>query len=234
MKSLLSLRDICKVYKLGESEINALYNINVDIDKGEMIAIIGPSGSGKSTFIHIAGLLDRPSKGKVYLKGKRVDRFDDKKKARIRNREVGFVFQQFNLLPKIPSWENVALPLIYAGEKPDNRRKKAIKKLKLVGLKDRIYHSRSQLSGGEQQRVAIARALVNDPSIIFADEPTGNLDSKSGKQIMKLLSKLNKEGRTIVLITHETQIADHARRTIILKDGAIISDRKTKKRNRKK
>lgn len=226
MKAVLSLKNICKHYKLGESEVKALCEVNIDIFRGEMIALMGPSGSGKSTFIHIAGLLDKPSKGKVYLNGKRVDGFSDQRKAKIRNQEVGFIFQQFNLLPKISAWENVGLPLVYAGKDRNIRKKRAKTRLELVGLADRVNHSRSQLSGGEQQRVAIARALVNDPSIIFADEPTGNLDSESGRQIMQLLENLNKKGRTIVLVTHEAQIAKYAKRTIKLKDGKVVSDRR--------
>lgn len=234
MKVLLSLKDICKVYQLGETEINALCDVNVDIREGDMIALMGPSGSGKSTFMQIAGLLDKPTRGEVYLKGKRVDGFNDQEKAKLRNKEIGFVFQQFNLLPKISAWENVALPLLYAGVKPKERFKKAKEMLGLVGLGDRLNSARSQLSGGQQQRVAIARALVNDPSIIFADEPTGNLDSKSGKQIMDLLEKLNKEGSTIVIVTHEVVIANYAKRKILLKDGAITKDSNSKLKEKKK
>lgn len=230
MKAILKLVDICKVYQLGEIEINALCNINVEIFAGEMISLMGPSGSGKSTFMQIAGLLDRPTKGRVYLKGKRVDSFDDVEKARIRNREIGFIFQQFNLLPKVSAWENVALPLIYAGIDNKSRYQKAVETLNLVGLGDRINNSRAQLSGGQQQRVAIARALVNDPAIIFADEPTGNLDSKSGVQIMDLLTKLNKQGSTIVLVTHEAEIANYAQRKLVVKDGALVSDSRKKRK----
>lgn len=230
MKALVKLQDVSKIYELGESRIRALDDVTVVIREGEMIAVMGPSGSGKSTFVHIAGLLDRPTKGGVYLKGKRVDDMNESEKAKVRNREVGFVFQQFNLLPRISSWENVALPLVYAGVPEHERLKRASEVMSRLGLLHRRDHSRGQLSGGEQQRVAIARALVNNPSIIFADEPTGNLDSVSGMEVMELLHKLHMEGKTIVLVTHEAQVASYAQRIINLADGKMTSDRGTKKR----
>lgn len=229
---LLQLVKVHKHYHLGDDVIRAANGIDFKVTPGEFISIMGPSGSGKSTFLHLASLLENPTTGKVFLKGIDVTHYNEIELAKIRNEEIGFIFQQFNLLPKITAWENVALPLIYKGVDKKHRQATAAAMLELVGLGDRMENARSQLSGGQQQRVAIARALVNNPAIIFADEPTGNLDSKSGEQIMELLVNLNKEGRTIVMVTHEHDIAAYARRNIILKDGRIIKDI-TKKSHRK-
>ena len=236
--TLLKLENVHKHYKMGEAIIRANNGINFSVSKGEFISIMGPSGSGKSTLMHLASLLENPTKGRIILKGEDVTNLNEVELSKVRNREIGFIFQQFNLLPKVPAWENVALPLFYRGYDAKKRYKKAKEMLELVGLEDRINNARGQLSGGQQQRVAIARALVNDPSIIFADEPTGNLDSISGDQIMNLLKDLNKQGRTIVMVTHETEIAKYAKRNVVIKDGKITSDKKkpkpTKKTTKKK
>lgn len=221
---IINLKDVSKIYKLGEIEVPALKEINLSIRKGEFASIVGPSGSGKSTLMHIMGLLDRPTEGKVEFLGNSVAVLDDDKMAELRNKHVGFVFQTFNLLPRTTALENVALPLIYSGVKREIRIQKAKNVLENVGLGKRLNHTPAQLSGGQQQRVAIARALVNSPDIIFADEPTGNLDSKSGADVMKLLDNLNKDGNTIILVTHELDIAKGTKRTIELKDGVIIKD----------
>ena len=229
MASLIKLQNIYKTYFMGEVEIQALANVNIQINKGEFTAIVGPSGSGKSTLMHIIGLLDSPTSGLVYLKGKKISDLSENELAVLRNEHIGFVFQSFNLLRRASAFENVLLPLLYSRVVNKERAKKARFALETVGLGDRLKHTSSQLSGGQQQRVAIARALVNNPSIILADEPTGNLDSKSGGEIMNLLHELNKAGITIILVTHELDIAKGAKRIIEIKDGKIIKDRKTKK-----
>ncbi|MBI5400298.1 ABC transporter ATP-binding protein [Candidatus Saganbacteria bacterium] len=213
---------------MGKVEVNALRGINLLVARGEFLSIMGPSGCGKSTLMHILGCLDRPTSGHVHLDEVDVDELDDNSLAEIRNKKVGFVFQTFNLLPKLNAIENVELPLIYAGIGFDNRRKKAAELLKVVGLKERMFHKPSELSGGQSQRVAIARALANDPSIILADEPTGNLDSKSGDEIINLFQELNKRGITLIIVTHDQEIADHSKRIVRLRDGLVVSDESMK------
>lgn len=225
MASIIELKDVNKIYKLGETVVNALKGVNIKIKKGEFVSIIGPSGSGKSTLMHIIGLLDVPSSGKIFVNEKDASKLTAEERSTLRNRHIGFVFQSFNLLARTTSVDNTELPLIYAGKKKEERDKLAEEALVKVGLGNRLEHFPNQLSGGQQQRVAIARALVNNPNIILADEPTGNLDSKSGKEILQLLTKLNKEGNTIVLVTHDKQVASHAKRTIELKDGEVIKDK---------
>jgi len=219
---VLELRNVSKFYYLGDNIVRALDKINLTINRGEFISIVGPSGSGKSTFLQVASMLAETTQGKVILKGKDTSQYDEVQRAKLRNKEIGFIFQQFNLLPKISALENVSLPLIYAGvgEKEQVNRARAM--LELVGLGHRLSNTPGQLSGGQQQRVAIARALVNQPSIIFADEPTGNLDSKSGQGIMSLLKELHQQGKTIVLVTHDPLIAKQAERTVKFRDGKII------------
>ncbi|MDO8260656.1 MAG: ABC transporter ATP-binding protein [Candidatus Magasanikbacteria bacterium] len=220
---LIKVSDLKKEYVTGEIVTKVLHGLTFNIEKGEFVAIMGPSGSGKSTLMHILGLLDRPSDGKYYLNGKDVTTLDDTELAAIRNEEIGFVFQAFNLLPRTTVLDNVKLPLTYAKNKK-NIDKRAKDILESVGLGHRLHHFTNQISGGEKQRVAIARALVNEPSVLFADEPTGNLDSKSGVQIMAILQELNNQGNTIILVTHETYTAEHAKRIIRVKDGEIESD----------
>lgn len=231
-ESVLSLKNVKKIYTMGEEKIYALNGITLDISAGEFVAIMGPSGAGKSTLLHVASLLDNPSSGQLRLRNEDVSEAKESKLARIRNSEIGFVFQQFNLLPKTSALDNVALPLLYAGLEKKARHARAKAMLERVGLGDRLNNTRAQLSGGQQQRVAIARALINDPTLIFADEPTGNLDSRSGDEIMELFTELNKEGRTIVLVTHEPDIAEYAQRLITVKDGKILSDVQKKKRRK--
>lgn len=224
MKQLISLKNICRSYRNGEQELQVLKNINLEISEGEFIAIMGPSGSGKSTLMNTIGMLDTPTSGEYYLEGQEVARLGEKQLAQVRNQQIGFVFQQFFLLSKMDAVQNVELPLIYAGVPAAQRRKLAEEYLSKVELTDRIHHLPSELSGGQKQRVAIARALVNDPSIILADEPTGALDTKTGSQIMELLVELNEEGKTIIMVTHEPEIAAYAKRQIVIRDGVISSD----------
>jgi putative ABC transport system ATP-binding protein len=219
--SLLKAENITKIYELGDNKIYALNDVSLEIKKGELLGIIGKSGSGKSTLMHILGLLDTPTSGKVLLNDKDISDLPEKKLADVRNQEIGFVFQSFNLLARTTALENVMLPLQYSERPRSEWRAKAEEMLKLVELGDRMLNKSNELSGGQKQRVAIARALVNDPSIIFADEPTGNLDSRTGDEIEKLLSKLNEQGKTIVLVTHDEDLADIAKRKVILHDGKI-------------
>lgn len=219
--ALVKLSKVNKIYWSGEISFQALKNINIDVKKGDFVAVIGASGSGKSTLMNIIGLLDKPTSGTYELDGQDTSKLEEDRLAGIRNKKIGFVFQSFNLLPRTTALDNVAMPLIYAGVSRQERNEKAEKALGQVGLSDKLKSHPNQLSSGQQQRVAIARALVNDPEIILADEPTGNLDSKSGKEIMVIFKKLNKEGKTIIMITHEVSIAKFAKRVIRLKDGKI-------------
>jgi len=220
---ILSLENVYKIYKMDGVSVKALNGVSLTIKKGEFVSVIGSSGSGKSTLMHIIGCLDIPTSGKVTLEHHEVSKLTERELAQIRNKKIGFVFQQFNLLARTSALENVSLPLIYNGTAESNIQEKAKKALEKVDLGDRLYHYPNQLSGGEQQRVAIARALVTDPTIILADEPTGNLDSKSGVEIMEIFKKLHKQGRTIVVVTHDQNIASQAQRTIKLRDGKIVS-----------
>ena len=222
--NVIEVKDLEKTYHVGDIEVNALRGVNFSIKKGQFSAIMGPSGSGKSTLMHIIGCLDSPTKGRYHLNGENVAHLSDDQLAGIRNKEIGFVFQKFHLLPRNTALNNVMLPLRYAKIDKRQRTDQAIKVLSQVGLEDRMHHKPSELSGGQQQRVAIARALVNSPAILFADEPTGNLDSKTGKEVMTLLHELNNKGQTIVLITHEKEIAEQTERTIFIRDGKIESD----------
>lgn len=233
MASIIKLEKVKKTYLMGDVLVKALDGVSLEIKEGEFVAIVGPSGSGKSTLMHVIGLLDTPSEGKIYLKDKDVSRLSDDEQADLRNRHIGFVFQSFNLLARTTSLDNVEMPLIYSGVPLSERKKRAEEELKVVGLSDRLYHFPSQLSGGQQQRVAIARALVNSPDMILADEPTGNLDSKSGREILEILTALNEKGRTIVLVTHDLEIAAHAKRIVEIKDGKIIKDYKNKQKKYK-
>lgn len=223
-QELISLKNIVKSYKNGDQELQVLKGINLEVYEGEFVAIMGPSGSGKSTLMNVIGLLDRPTSGDYSLNGKKVETLSDRHLASVRNKEIGFVFQQFFLLSKLNALQNVELPLIYAGVSVSKRRQLAKQYLEKVELEKRMKHLPSELSGGQKQRVAIARALVNNPSIILADEPTGALDTKTGEQIMALLTALNREGKTIIMVTHEPDIADYATRKIVIRDGEITAD----------
>jgi putative ABC transport system ATP-binding protein len=225
---VIDIENITKHYVMGEETVHALRGVTLQIHRNEYLAIMGPSGSGKSTLMNMLGCLDTPSSGRYEFNGKDVSAMDGDELADIRNREIGFVFQTFNLLPRSTSLKNVELPLIYAGIDPETREERAAQALRDVGLGERLHHKPNELSGGQRQRVAIARALVNDPSIILADEPTGNLDSKTGEEIMALLENLYQRGNTIILVTHEPDIASHARRTVFLRDGLIESDQLAK------
>lgn len=219
---LLSLTQVTKHYQLGDNTIKALDGVDLSIDTGEFVAVMGPSGSGKSTFLQVASMLAEPTSGSISLKDRDVTKYDEVERAKLRNREIGFVFQQFNLLPRTSALDNVALPLVYAGVSENERKKRARQLLERVGLGDRLANTPSQLSGGQQQRVAIARALVNEPSIIFADEPTGNLDTKSGEDIKALLEDLHNEGKTIIMVTHENDVASIADRLVVFRDGVVV------------
>jgi putative ABC transport system ATP-binding protein len=221
---LIDIRDITKVYVMGEENVQALAGVTVGVERGEYVAIMGPSGSGKSTLMHRIGCLDTPSSGSYVLNGREVARMTDDELAAVRNQEIGFVFQTFNLLPRTSALQQVELPLVYGGFSRKDRRERAVQSLTAVGLADRMNHQPNEMSGGQRQRVAIARALINNPSILLADEPTGNLDSQTGYEIMALFDELNSRGNTIVLVTHEEDIAAHARRIVRLRDGKILQD----------
>lgn len=230
MTKLIELKGTNKAYKNGDQELRVLKDINLEVEEGEFVAIMGPSGSGKSTLMNVIGLLDRPTSGEYFLEGQEVGNLSEKKLARVRNEQIGFVFQQFFLLSKLNAFQNVELPLIYAGVHPAKRKEIAEQYLEKVELGSRMHHLPSELSGGQKQRVAIARALVNRPAIVLADEPTGALDTKTGEQIMDLLTKLNQEGKTIIMVTHEPEIAAFANRRIVIRDGVISSDSKLERR----
>lgn len=230
MTKLIELKGINKAYKNGDQELRVLKDINLEVEEGEFVAIMGPSGSGKSTLMNVIGLLDRPTSGEYFLEGQEVGNLSEKKLAHVRNEQIGFVFQQFFLLSKLNAFQNVELPLIYAGVHPAKRKEIAEQYLEKVELGSRMHHLPSELSGGQKQRVAIARALVNRPTIVLADEPTGALDTKTGEQIMDLLTKLNQEGKTIIMVTHEPEIAAFANRRIVIRDGVISSDSKLERR----
>ena len=221
---MLEIKKIKKIYQMGKVKVEALRGVSFYIDKGEFVAIMGPSGSGKSTLMHIIGCLDQPTEGSFIIGGKDVSKLNDDRLAEIRNKKIGFVFQQFNLLSRTSILHNVEIPLIYAGLKTKQRGGLAKKALESVGLGDRVKHKPNEISGGEKQRAAIARALVNDPLIILADEPTGNLDTKTGEEIMKIFYKLHQQGHTVIMVTHEAEVARHARRIIHLRDGLIEKD----------
>ncbi len=224
--ALIETRDLRRVYDLDAGRVVALDGVSLDIDQGDFVAVMGPSGSGKSTFMNLIGCLDRPSAGQYRLAGNAVESLDADGLARLRNRQIGFVFQQFNLLPRIDALGNVELPMIYAGFDRKTRREQALRSLSRVGLAERAHHRPMQLSGGQQQRVAIARALVNTPSLLLADEPTGALDSRTANEILSLFQELNREGVTIVLVTHDAEVGRHAHRLIRFRDGRVIEDRR--------
>jgi putative ABC transport system ATP-binding protein len=221
---IIHAEDLWRTYQMGAEEIQALRGVTFEIQKGEYVAVMGPSGSGKSTLMNLIGCLDTPSKGRYVLRGKVVSEMNDDELAAVRNREIGFVFQTFNLLPRATALHNVELPLVYAGIPKEKRIEQAKHALEMVDLADRMTHKPNELSGGQRQRVAVARALVMNPSILLADEPTGNLDSATGEEIMRLFERLHDQGHTIILVTHEKDIADHARRTISIRDGKIEKD----------
>ncbi len=229
---LIDIRDITKVYEMGEEHVHALSGVTLGVNRGEYVGIMGPSGSGKSTLMNLIGCLDTPTSGSYVLNGREVARMTDDELASIRNQEIGFVFQTFNLLPRTTALHQVELPLVYSGLSRKDRRERAVKSLEAVGLGDRMHHQPNELSGGQRQRVAIARALINNPSILLADEPTGNLDSQTGSEIMALFDELNSRGNAIVVVTHEEDIAAHARRIVRLLDGKIRDDGPNERRTR--
>lgn len=221
---LIDVKDITKIYEMGDVQVHALRGVSFTVEPGEFIAIMGPSGSGKSTMMDILGCLATPTDGEYYLEGEEVGKLSDNRLADIRNKKIGFVFQSFNLLPRTSALHNVELPLIYSGLGRKERKRRAFESLEAVGLADRIDHKSTELSGGQVQRVAIARALVNKPSLLFADEPTGNLDTRSGAEILAIFDRLNEEGNTIIMVTHEPEVAEHARRVLHIRDGLIERD----------
>ena len=225
---LIRTRELVKVYRMGDTQIRALDQVSVDVARGEFVAVMGPSGSGKSTFMNMVGCLDRPTSGQYLLDQKDVSKLAADELAAVRNHSIGFVFQQFNLLARTPAVENVELPLVYAGVEKKKRAEKAMAMLERVGLRERAHHHPAQLSGGQQQRVAIARALVTEPLLILADEPTGALDSKTSLEIMALLQALNRQGMTVVLVTHETDIARYAGRILVFRDGRVVQDERNR------
>lgn len=224
MATLIELKDIMKTYVMGDSVVHALNHVNVTIDYGEFTSIMGASGSGKSTMMNILGCLDRPTSGEYFLDGKEIAGYNDDELAHTRNAKIGFVFQNFNLLAKLSAQANVALPLIYAGVSEEERMERAKKALEAVGLGERLDHKPMEMSGGQRQRVAIARALINDPPVIMADEPTGNLDTKSSYEIMDIFKKMNAEGKTVLMVTHEPDIAAYTKRILVMRDGKLVSD----------
>jgi putative ABC transport system ATP-binding protein len=228
MSELIRIRDLAREYQMGEERILALQSVTLDIRRNEYVAIMGPSGSGKSTMMNLLGCLDTPTGGEYWLNGQEVSGLSDDQLARVRNREIGFVFQTFNLLPRATALHNVELPLVYAGARARERRERAAAALARVGLEHRMEHRPNELSGGQRQRVAIARALVNDPSILLADEPTGNLDSVTSEEIMRVFGDLHAAGQTVIMVTHEPDIAAHAERVVVLRDGRVESDRLTR------
>ena len=224
---IIRIRDLTRHYEMGTETVQALRGVSLDIGRNEYVAIMGPSGSGKSTLMNMIGCLDTPTGGEYWLNGQEVSQLSDDQLARVRNKEIGFVFQTFNLLPRATSLHNVELPLVYAGVSAKERRNRASAALRRVGLGDRMDHRPNELSGGQRQRVAIARALVNEPSILLADEPTGNLDSTTSEEIMQVFGELHRQGQTIIMVTHEADIAAHAERTVVLRDGRVETDRVT-------
>ena len=224
MSTLIELKDIMKTYVMGDNIVHALNHVDVTIDYGEFTAIMGASGSGKSTMMNILGCLDRPTSGEYYLDGKEIAGYNDDELAHTRNAKIGFVFQNFNLLSKLTAQANVALPLIYAGVGEEERMERAKRALEAVGLGDRLDHKPMEMSGGQRQRVAIARALINDPPVIMADEPTGNLDTKSSYEIMDIFKKMNEQGKTVIMVTHEPDIAAYCKRVVVMRDGKLVSD----------
>ncbi|RJQ18187.1 ABC transporter ATP-binding protein [Candidatus Woesearchaeota archaeon] len=229
MKPVIELKDVWKTYTMGENKIHALRGVSLTIQKGEFVAIQGPSGSGKSTAMNMVGCLDVPSKGEIYLDGVNIAKLSESSLAQIRGRKIGFIFQKFNLISTLSAWENVMLPLTFQGMNESERRKRAKERLEAAGLGDRMNHKPNELSGGQQQRVAIARALVTDPEVILADEPTGNLDSKTGATVMQYLQELHQKGKTIIMVTHDDKLAHYADRIAFLKDGIIIKATKADK-----
>ena len=228
--TIIKLDNVWKTYKMGEVNVNALRGLNLSIKEGEFVAIMGPSGSGKSTAVNMVGALDMPTKGKIYLENKDISKLSESDLAQIRGKKIGFIFQQFNLISTLSALENVALPMVFQGIERDERLKTGENLLQMVGLKERINHKPTELSGGEQQRVAIARALANNPEVVLADEPTGNLDSKTGETVITFLNNLNKkEGKTIIMVTHDINVAKHAHRIEFLKDGMIVKSKKLRK-----
>lgn len=231
---IIKLNDVHKEYLMGEDRINALDGVSVSVKKGDFIAIIGPSGSGKSTMMNMIGALDIPTKGEIFLDEKNIANLHESDLAQIRGRKIGFIFQTFNLIPTLTAKENIALPMLFQGIQKEERMEKAEELLEKVGLKDRMEHLPSELSGGQRQRVAIARALANNPDVILADEPTGNLDSKTGKEILELFIKLNNDGKTIIIVTHDEDVAKHASKVLKMKDGKLSGEKNGKQKTRKK